>query len=119
MSPGPVTTKLQMGIASIPGSCLIQTSNQISSETWTTSKQPTDDSWRIMEEGGLLYDSRILGGVAAYKSGFLVVTYWFLISAAICVGIAPWLRWRFSLRTLLIATTLVAVVLGLIVWSIK
>ncbi len=28
---------------------------------------------------------------------------------------APWLRFRFSLRTLLIATTLVAVVLGLIV----
>jgi hypothetical protein len=26
----------------------------------------------------------------------------------------PWLRWRFSLRTLLIATTLVAVVLGII-----
>jgi hypothetical protein len=31
-------------------------------------------------------------------------------------AIAPWLRWRFSLRTLLVATTLVAVVLGLIVW---
>ena len=30
--------------------------------------------------------------------------------------VIPWLRWRFSLRTLLIATTLVAVVLGLIVW---
>jgi hypothetical protein len=30
-------------------------------------------------------------------------------------GMAPWIR-RFSLRTLLIATTLVAVVLGLIVW---
>jgi hypothetical protein len=33
--------------------------------------------------------------------------------------VAPWirqLRWRFSLRTLLIATTLVAVVLGGIVW---
>jgi hypothetical protein len=29
---------------------------------------------------------------------------------------APWLRSRFSLRTLLIATTLLAVVLGLIVW---
>jgi hypothetical protein len=30
----------------------------------------------------------------------------------------PWTRWsrRFTLRTLLIATTLVAVVLGLIVW---
>ena len=32
---------------------------------------------------------------------------------------APWIPWqkRFTLRTLLIATTLVAVVLGLIVWS--
>jgi hypothetical protein len=28
----------------------------------------------------------------------------------------PWLRRRFTLRTLLIATTLLAVVLGLIVW---
>ena len=28
----------------------------------------------------------------------------------------PWITWRFSLRTLLIATTLVAVVLGIIVW---
>lgn len=35
---------------------------------------------------------------------------------------APWLRqwkWRFSLRTLLIATTLVAVGLGLIVWAVR
>jgi hypothetical protein len=35
------------------------------------------------------------------------------------LAVAPWmrqLRWRFSLRTLLIATTLIAVVLGLIVW---
>jgi hypothetical protein len=34
---------------------------------------------------------------------------------------APWIRWssRFSLRTLLIATTLVALVLGLIVWAAR
>ena len=31
--------------------------------------------------------------------------------------VAPWIRWRFSLRTLLIATTLVAVVLGLIIYA--
>jgi hypothetical protein len=33
--------------------------------------------------------------------------------------IAPWIKWskRFSLRTLLIATTLVALVLGLAVWA--
>ena len=37
-----------------------------------------------------------------------------LLCAALAA--APWLCWRFSLRTLLIATTLVAVVLGVIVW---
>jgi hypothetical protein len=44
---------------------------------------------------------------------------WFLVMFAVTVATLPWirqLRWRFTLRTLLIATTLVAVVLGLIVW---
>jgi hypothetical protein len=41
---------------------------------------------------------------------------WFLALCFSALAMAPWLRWRFSLRTLLIATTLVAVVLGLIVW---
>jgi hypothetical protein len=31
----------------------------------------------------------------------------------------PWLRWRLSLRTLLIATTLVAAMLGVIVYFIQ
>jgi hypothetical protein len=45
-----------------------------------------------------------------------VVPYWLLVS--LCAGLAAsaWHLWRFSLRTLLIATTLVAVVLGIIVW---
>lgn len=33
------------------------------------------------------------------------------------IACLPWVRWKFSLRTLLIATTLVAVVLGLAVWA--
>jgi hypothetical protein len=44
---------------------------------------------------------------------------WFLILLCCAAGSIPWLRWRFTLRTLLIATTLVAVVLGLIAWSIR
>jgi hypothetical protein len=32
------------------------------------------------------------------------------------LAVAPWLPWRFSLRTLLIATTLVAVMLGIAVY---
>jgi hypothetical protein len=43
--------------------------------------------------------------------------YWLTFVSCISVCAAPWINWskRFSLRTLLIATTLVAVVLGLIV----
>ena len=46
----------------------------------------------------------------------IVHPIWSLIIVATAMGVAPWLRWRFSLRTLLIATTLVAVWLGLLVW---
>jgi hypothetical protein len=45
--------------------------------------------------------------------------HWFAILALAAVAATPWLRWRFSLRTLLIATTLIAVVLGLIVWAAR
>jgi hypothetical protein len=45
-----------------------------------------------------------------------VIPFWPLILEAVLVAVLPWIRWRFSLRTLLIATTLVALVLGLIVW---
>ena len=36
--------------------------------------------------------------------------------AAISVATVPWTRWSFSLRSLLVATTMMAVVLGLGVW---
>ena len=49
----------------------------------------------------------------------IFVPYWGLIVPFSVLATLPWLRQikpRFSLRTLLIATTLVAVLLGLIVW---
>jgi hypothetical protein len=51
--------------------------------------------------------------------GVLFFPYWALVLSCLVGTVEPWLSWRskrFSLRTLLIATTLVAVVLGLIVW---
>jgi hypothetical protein len=48
----------------------------------------------------------------------LRVPYWCLMSIVFMVGAAPWmrqLRWRFSLRTLLISITLLALALGLII----
>jgi hypothetical protein len=50
----------------------------------------------------------------------LELQHWFLIALCGLCCVAPWqswLRWRFSLRTMLIATTLVAVVLGILALS--
>jgi hypothetical protein len=44
---------------------------------------------------------------------------WSLLLLLAALTVSPWIehfKWRFSLRTLLVATTLVAVGLGLIVW---
>ncbi len=49
----------------------------------------------------------------------LYVPIWFIASMAGIIAFLPWLHWRFSLRTLLIATTLVAVLLGVIVWALQ
>jgi hypothetical protein len=51
----------------------------------------------------------------------LAVPFWFAaLSAAVCAAL-PHVRWskRFTLTTLLIATTVVAVVLGGIVWAVR
>jgi hypothetical protein len=41
---------------------------------------------------------------------------WFVLLSLISIGVVPWLKWRYSLRTMLIATTVAAIVLGAIVW---
>jgi hypothetical protein len=41
-------------------------------------------------------------------------SYWLLQIAALLGAVVPWMPRRFSLRTLLIATTLLAVILGLV-----
>ena len=51
----------------------------------------------------------------------LWVPHWFLIIPLGIIAVTPvtpWTRLKFSLRTLLIATTLIAVLLGLVMWSI-
>jgi hypothetical protein len=50
-----------------------------------------------------------------------VFPHWFLALVLAAVAYVPWLPWsnRFGLRTLLLGTTLVAVVLGAIVYAVK
>jgi hypothetical protein len=56
-----------------------------------------------------------------FKWGYpgFAVPDWFGSLVIAFIATMPWIHWsrKFSLRTLLIATTLVAVVLGLVVWS--
>jgi hypothetical protein len=49
----------------------------------------------------------------------LILPMWFCLAVTIGIASMSWLRWRFSLRTLLIATTLVAVVLGLAIYAAR
>jgi hypothetical protein len=47
----------------------------------------------------------------------VIIPYWFLVLSLGVIAAAPWIRWRrFSLRTLLIGMTLIAVGLGLLAW---
>jgi hypothetical protein len=58
------------------------------------------------------------GEVSRYGTGWMV-SLWELVGVTAVFVPIPWMRWRFSLRTLLITTTLVAVGLGLIVWAAR
>jgi hypothetical protein len=58
-----------------------------------------------------------MSGNITLKNWQFVAPGWVLGGLCVAVAGLPWLRWRFSLRTLLIVTTLVAVVLGLAVYA--
>jgi hypothetical protein len=42
-----------------------------------------------------------------------------LLLLALGIAAAPWFTWRFSVRTLLVVMTIVAVILGIIIWAAK
>jgi hypothetical protein len=46
----------------------------------------------------------------------IAVPVWGFVGSALTIGVIPWIRWpkRFTLRALLIATTVVAVILGIV-----
>jgi hypothetical protein len=64
------------------------------------------------------YGALGLGIIDSAPFFVVCIPYWLLLSAAIAVATAPWLPWskRFSLRTLLIAITIIGLMLGTIVW---
>jgi len=72
----------------------------------------TDDAVHWNEE-------RLPANVTPEFPGLRQLPYWIVPIFFGFIGAAPWLRWQFSLRTLLIVTTLVAVGLGLVVYALR
>jgi hypothetical protein len=75
----------------------------------------------VKDEFGRTADARWIYVLRYPTDGFneVYVPHWMLALLMGGLAVAPWIHRskRFSLRTLLIATTLVAVALGLVVWS--
>jgi hypothetical protein len=58
-------------------------------------------------------------GELRLSSIFVQLPLWSIVALAALIGSIPWLRWRFSVRTLLIVTAVVAVGLGLLVYDAR
>lgn len=78
------------------------------------------------KQGDTPLPSRVWGGLSARIEGrnyfSICIPHWFLVLTAASLVAFPWLPWwspRFSLRTLLVATTLVAVVLESVVYAAR
>jgi hypothetical protein len=50
------------------------------------------------------------------REGGVFLPIWFLLALSAAFGAIPWVKWRFGLRTVFIATTLVAIALAIIMW---
>ena len=104
-----VTDRYAAVISTWPGSCAIRIAvDTFVLKPWAWRSQPVRDQ-----------DRELLGSFHWPDDfvPFLMLPYWLLILVSTTLAAAPWIEWprRFSLRTLLIATTLVAVALGLVV----
>ena len=104
-----LTKTYQLELQSVPGRCIgfiaYAPSRPISSFARYMSTTPEGAEHAALKHG-------VLGG--DWTMNTVWVAHWLLAAIFSLIGIAPWARRaRFSLRTLLIATTLIAVVLGL------
>src|SRR4051794_12192170 len=99
---------------SMPGRFAIGTINL--PQPWSTFRMSAAEWKRDMANGQPEVPSAMLGGWLNNQAvAQLFIPYWMLTFLALFVGYVPWIS-RFTVRTLLIAMTLVAVVLGLAVW---
>src|SRR5262245_49716417 len=113
---GGVTRQTGFSLRQVYGEFVIQTFNLLDPMTveskFTVKKADEIANLQELRQytliGFALIDWRPFGWI-------VVLPHWFLALLFATIASVPWLRWKFSLSTLLIATTLIAVVLGLVV----
>jgi hypothetical protein len=85
------------------------------------------NQWHYSSErlgaGGGSYAHSVFGWDAKDFPGYFMayVPHWLLASLLAIAAATPWIHWsrRFSLRTVLIATTVTAAILGLLSWFVR
>jgi hypothetical protein len=82
------------------------------SNPWYVAHLSRKEVLDYVNAAGIKRETRYFGRT---QYGFLL-PIWLFVLVGITVATAPWLPWRFSLRTLLIATTLVATGLGAVIY---
>ena len=117
---GQLSANYAIGIGSLPGSIAISIRREAerpSLPRWTLESVETERWLKAFRRPGHSPHSRLWGAFFAERST-VAVPYWFAILFFVALAAVPWLRRQFSLRALLIATTLVAVALGVIVYAV-
>jgi hypothetical protein len=90
----------------------------LSNQSWKYHSEPifnNSNAWKIAP----LQIIPLNGTTGLRVGSMLTLRYWMLFSLTLLPTSIPWFSHRFSLRTLLIATTLVAMLLGVIVYAVK
>jgi hypothetical protein len=119
----PFHDNFRVQLASSPGTgWIVVDLGRLSHAPWKLYSTPSDDP-RLEYLASLIPPSSPLWGEFGQKfanfsgalHGSIGFPYWLAISVIATAATGPWVQWRFSLRTLLLAATLVAVALGFIV----
>jgi hypothetical protein len=110
--PVPVPGNQVIGLATMPGVYAVVINPQWGRAPWARLSNSADE-WLSL--GG--YDHSRIWGYFGAQATAVIIPFWFSVLIAAGIATIPWLSWRFSLRMLLIAMTLVAVGLGLAVYA--
>jgi hypothetical protein len=121
---GQISSSLYFQVSLQPGTFGLLTSSESGVAPWTVSHVSSEEWMRDFEKqkavGGYIsgtHWSPVWG--TFFFQNEKNVPFWFLLGVVAAMSGVSWFRWRFTLRTLLIATTLVAAGLGLIMWAGK